>query len=301
MTGPGRPAGPGGEGAEQRGPLPQHVTQPLLSLVTEQSMDQDYQHVAARRGQRPVPEEDGGRGRRVVTAAAVAVFGLLVAVAAVQTSRNADVAALSRASLVSRVQEQRADVRALQDRAGELRAANTTAEESARALREREEEVRQEVSRLGVRTGSLAVRGPGIRVTVASAPGATERQVVQDDDLLYLVDGLWAAGAEAIAINGQRLTTLSSIQNSGDAIHVNVRPVNPPYVVSVVGDPDTLEARLLRTTHGAVFYALARSLEFEFRIQEDDELELPAARVRPLPHAREHVPGRSSKEKELEP
>lgn len=282
-------------------PLPEHVTLPLLSLITEQSMDQDYQHVAKRRADRPTPDEAERRRRaRVVTGAVVAVFGVLVAVAAVQTSRNADVDALGRASLVSRIQEGRAEVRDLQDRAGELRGSNAKTEESLRALREREAELSQRVSRLSVRTGYVAVRGPGVRITVDSAPGATGNDVVEDDDLLFLVDGLWAAGAEAIAINGQRLTTLSSIQNSGRAIHVNVRPLTPPYVVSVIGNPDTLEARLLRTTHGGVFYALARSFEFVLEIEEDDEIELPAARVRRLLLAREHVPG-GPEQKEMGP
>ena len=50
------------------------------------------------------------------------------------------------------------------------------------------------------------------------------------DDLATLVDGLWQAGAEAIAINGRRLTALSAIVNSGIAVRVNRSELNPPYV-----------------------------------------------------------------------
>ena len=55
--------------------------------------------------------------------------------------------------------------------------------------------------------------------------------VVRDADLAILVDGLWNAGAEAIAINGQRLTALTPIRNAGPAIQVNSTPLVPPYVV----------------------------------------------------------------------
>ncbi len=54
-----------------------------------------------------------------------------------------------------------------------------------------------------------------------------------------LVDGLWEAGAEAIAINDQRINALGGIRNTSRAIHVNGRPVNAPYVVSAIGDPRT--------------------------------------------------------------
>jgi len=291
---------PGRTGAGSGQELPPHVTLPLLSLITSQSMDEDYQHVAQRRGGGQVPRTERPTRDRVVTALVVAVFGALVAVAGVQTSRNADVDALGRASLVSQIQAGKTEVRDLQDRAGELKASNADHEQDLRVLRERESNLSQQVSRMAIRTGYLPVRGPGLRITVDSAPGAVDSDVVQDDDLLFLVDGLWAAGAEAIAINGQRLTTLSSIQNSGKAIHVNVRPLSPPYVITAIGDPDTLEARLLRTTHGSVFYSLARSLEFRFEIEQDDRLELPAARTRRLLHATDGVDS-TSRQKEMAP
>jgi uncharacterized protein YlxW (UPF0749 family) len=281
--------------------LPQHVTRPLLALITSQSMDEDYQHVAARRaaGEGHVPTRE--RGRRVATGAVIAVFGTLVAVAAVQTSRNADVDALGRASLISRIQDEKQDVAQLRSRAGDIRDENVEADEQLRNQRQIEAELGQRVTRLGVRTGYLAVRGPGVRITVDDTPGGDENQVVRDEDLAILVDGLWAAGAEAIAINGQRLTALSPIQNTGPAIHVNFRPLNPPYEVLAVGDPDTLQARFLDTTHGSVWFSLARSLGFDFEMQNDDDLELPAARIRALRAAKTRTADESRKDKEINP
>jgi len=262
-------------------PLPQRVTMPLLEMITQQSMDEDYQHVAERRRAAGRPTRPPRR-RTSATVVAVTAFGLLVAVAAVQTSRDADAKALGRSSLVERIGLEKENVTVLQDAAGELRDENAGLESDLRELRGEEAQVTERVSRMGARTGYLAVRGPGIRIVVDDTPGGDATQTVRDNDLINLVDGLWAAGAEAIAINGQRLTVLSPIQNSGRAIHVNVRPLNPPYEVVAIGDPDTLEARLLASTFGSVFFSVARTLGFVLRVEDEEQLELPSAHVRAL-------------------
>lgn len=266
--------------------LPDHVTMPLLALVTKQSLDSDYQHVAARRAATDATDAadtpSSRRGLTIVTALVVAMLGTLVAVSAVQTSEQADVRALGKAGLVDRIQLEKQSVADLQNRAGALRDENATSEGTLRELRERESDLTSRVSRLGALHGYLAVRGPGLRVVVNDAPGGGPNAQVRDEDLVLLVDGLWAAGAEAIAINGQRLTVLTSIQNSGRAIHVNVRPLNPPYVVQAIGNPDTLEGRLLASANGSLFYGVARTLGFDFQLEDVETLELPAARVRPL-------------------
>ena len=99
------------------------------------------------------------------------------------------------------------------------------------------------------------------------------------------------AGAEAIAINDQRLNNLGSIRNTGAAIHVNTRPLTAPYVVRAIGDTRTLQADLLETTHGSDFFSLADQLGFVYTMQNVDQLSLPAARQRPLRQVREPGPG----------
>ena len=85
------------------------------------------------------------------------------------------------------------------------------------------------------------------------------------------------AGAEAIAINDQRLNVLGGIRNTNRAIHVNGRPVNAPYVVSVIGDPRTLQARLLQTSQGQEWFALVNGLGFVYTPENVDDIRLPAA------------------------
>ena len=57
-----------------------------------------------------------------------------------------------------------------------------------------------------------------------------------------MVNALWAAGAEAISINGQRLGPTTAIRFAGEAVLVDFRPVTNPYEISAIGDPDTLPA-----------------------------------------------------------
>jgi uncharacterized protein YlxW (UPF0749 family) len=64
---------------------------------------------------------------------------------------------------------------------------------------------------------------------------------VRDADLQDVVNGLWAAGAEAVAVDGQRLTALSAIRSAGESVLVDLRPLSPPYTVEAVGDPAALE------------------------------------------------------------
>ena len=263
--------------------LPDHVTLPLLTKITQQSMDEDYQHVARARATGVEPPESSTT--RALSAIVVAVFGTLVAIAGVQTARNADSDAVGRSALISQIQAEKTELAAGQDRVGQLVADMAASEEALRLMRTSQAELAARVRRLEARTGFGPITGKGVVFKVNDAENGDETQVVRDDDLAILVDGLWAAGAEAIAINGQRLTVRTSIQNSGRAIHVNTRPLAPPYALEVIGNQDTLPARLLNTTHGAQWYALARSLAFRFSMDNDDDLTLPAARLLPLRQA----------------
>ncbi|MFC6285319.1 DUF881 domain-containing protein [Nocardioides sp. GCM10027113] len=274
------------------GPLPAHVTTPLLTRITEGSLDADYHEVARRKAAAGDPVAAGGESqrsgpRRQLTAAAVvATFGVLVTVAAVQTSRNAEITDASRATLVARVTAEREAVAAQQARIADLQDATIQLESELAAVTADQQAQLSRQRRLETRTGYVAVTGSGVRITVDDAPQGDETQLVFAKDLAMLVNALWEAGAEAVAINTQRLTALSAIRNAGLAIEVNNRPVNPPYAVTAIGDPGTLQANLLDTTHGLRFFDLAADLGFVLSRQNVDELSLPAARGPRLQYVR---------------
>ncbi len=261
--------------------LPEHVTTPLLTLITARSMDEDYAHVAQKRAAAGESTAPGTRPHWV-SLAAVVVLGVMAAVVAAQTDREAGVDELSRAALIERIEAQSGQLADLQGDVGELSRANQDVASNSTAVQGQLEDLSTRVRRAELNTGFAPVHGPGVRFTVDNRPGIDVDTEIRDEDLATLVDGLWAAGAEAIAINDQRLNVLGGIRNTGRAVHVNGRPVLAPYVVSAIGDPRTLEARLLQTSEGQTWFGLVNGLDFVFSSENVDDIRLPAAPERPL-------------------
>lgn len=257
----------------------ERVTLPLLARITTQALDEDYAHVAQRRTQTDVQRR--GLAWWVWLGVTVLVGGLL-AVAGTQTSREAVDRQSSRTTLISRIDARRDVLAQAQERVGRVEAAASSLQTDLEGTETELDEVDAEVRRLRIRTGIAPVRGQGVRIVVDDSASGVSAEAVRDEDLALLVNGLWTAGAEAIAINGQRLTVLSYIQNSGPAINVNSRPLVPPYTIEAIGDQRTLQAKLLESSSGARFSDLARLLGFSFERQNVDTLRLPGARMRRL-------------------
>lgn len=107
-----------------------------------------------------------------------------------------------------------------------------------------------ELSKSKGQAGLLPMEGPGIVVIVDNlyfGGGDSDQQMVQNvhyDDLLRLVNELNAAGAEAIAINNERLISTTEIRNAGDYIVINTNRYSVPFEIKAIGNPDNLEAAL---------------------------------------------------------
>ncbi len=112
------------------------------------------------------------------------------------------------------------------------------------------EELVDELNRVRVLNGAVEVSGPGVEVLVDGPLYAA--------DLQDLVNELRNAGAEAIAVNGQRLV-VSSVFRAGEAdtLIVDGVTISRPYQLEAIGDPDTIETALLR--HGGLVSVLRRS------------------------------------------
>lgn len=246
---------------------------PLLALITQEALDRDYQAAASRHGPGAAPPP----GFRAAVVAVVAAFALLVTVAAVQTNANADVDEESRSALINRIETRRASVADLQDEVADLRKENLAAEDALRSLGSRYASVQGTRATLGALTGFEAVRGDGVRLTIDNSPYAAENELVRSIDLATVANALWSAGAEAVAINGQRLTGTGAISTSGDAIEVNLIGVAPPYTVLAIGDQGTLSSRFVDTPSGLQFVAVANQFGFSWKMDREDDLRLPAA------------------------
>jgi uncharacterized protein YlxW (UPF0749 family) len=262
-------------------PLPAHVTTPLLTLITARSMDEDYAHVAQQRA-----SAGDGAPRTVrphwTSVLAVAALGVMAAVVAAQTDRQAPVDELSRAALIEQIDDRSDELQSLQGEVGDLTRSNAALASRNTTIQGQLDDIESRVQRAELIAGFSVVHGPGVRITVDNRPEVDVNSEIRDEDLATLVDGLWEAGAEAVAINDQRLNALGGIRNTNRAIHVNGRPVNAPYVVSAIGDPRTLQARLLQTSQGQEWFALVNGLGFVYTPENVEDIRLPAAPERIL-------------------
>jgi len=263
----------------------------LLTEMLTRPLDPSYAAAADRR-------VAGGEARHtpvstaLVTVAAV-LIGLIFAVAAGTARREAPAASGVRAGLIEQIESRRALVdersRAIRERQQEI------AGLEAASLAAAGPEVQRRLADLNLATGASAVTGPGLVVSLADKPGEPATEEGQGDqgrvlsrDVFIVVNALWEAGAEAIAINGQRLTVRSPIRFAGSAILVNFRPLTPPYVISAIGDPDALPVQFAGSVGAAYVKSLSDNFGIVSSIDSKSDLSLPGAtrvsveRARPL-------------------
>jgi uncharacterized protein YlxW (UPF0749 family) len=97
-----------------------------------------------------------------------------------------------------------------------------------------------------------------------------------DVDLQQLVNGLWTAGAEAISVNGHRLTSLTAIRSAGSAITVDYTSLTPPYTVLAIGETATMPARFAQSSGGQWVQYLVSNFGVRLAITTEDSLLVPA-------------------------
>lgn len=238
-------------------------------------------------------------GRQVLWQGIAAVLVAVVFAAAVAQARST-AAGLSAARTVladsvhsaqDRVEALRAERSALAADVDGVSARQLAADAAGRTLL-------VELDTVSLSGATTAVTGPGLAITVTDpgvgrdltdvagprVPGS--RQVILDRDLQQVVNALWAAGAEAVAVGAVRIGPGVTLRKAGGAILVDNQPVASPYLVLAVGDPGNLSRgfenssalrrlRLLETAYGA-----------GVTVSITDSLSLPAAAGREVTFAR---------------
>jgi uncharacterized protein YlxW (UPF0749 family) len=259
----------------------------LLTSLLNDTLDPGYAETAARR--KAQGEPDAGHSHWTRRMSPLVLFGvaavaLVLVIAAIQTHRQAPAAEKERHELISRVQDAErknsADEALISTVRGQLQQAQAEAlgPEQGKAF-----------TAMSVVTGASPVTGPGLEIVLGDAAGAdnpagndprqqsTDQSRVLDLDLQNTANGLWAAGAEAIAINGQRLTSLSAIRTAGSAIMVDFRPLSPPYTIQAIGDPKTMAAKFADGPDGRYLFDLKSRYGIRFDTNTKHKLSLPAA------------------------
>ncbi|GAA2711872.1 DUF881 domain-containing protein [Micromonospora olivasterospora] len=277
MTGPQRAS------AEKSGagrPASRVFTPDFLTELFRNPLDPGYEDAAARRRESPPPAGWRRASTRSVSLLVIVVVGFLFAVAYRQTMAEEPGRNTARAGLVAQIKEREAETDELAARADQLREEVGRQRDAALSGSQA-----SRLRTLEAGTGLGRVRGDGVVVRLADAPAKDKDAVTGSSggpprvlytDLQKVANDLWASGAEAVAINGQRLTATSTIRSAGEAILVDFRPVTGPYEVSAIG-PRSLRDRFEDSRAAYLMRDLVESVGLSFQVREVDDLTLPAA------------------------
>ncbi|MET9763376.1 DUF881 domain-containing protein [Streptomyces sp. NPDC006372] len=260
----------------------------LLTNVMDHSLDDGYAEAAARKK----AAGEGGMPKtlrsKLGLAAGLVLAALVVTVGAAQARVAAPVVAKEREELVDRIDRESETADQLEDSVDRLR--EDVSARQREALKHSGGSADSDL--VGILSGASAVHGPGVKLVVNDAKeadgggegggpretsGFSDTGRVRDRDMQRVVNGLWESGAEAVSINGQRLTALSAIRAAGDAILVDNKPLVPPYTVLAVGDGQRLSTRFQNSADGLYLNALQEGYGVRTAISVEDDLRLPAA------------------------
>ncbi|WP_326553579.1 DUF881 domain-containing protein [Micromonospora sp. NBC_01813] len=262
----------------------------FLTELFRAPLDPGYADAARRRSEVGPPRGWRRLTSRTLMALSMVAVGLLLVLAYQKTVAEEPSRSQARAGLVAQVTQRQAETDELQGRAEALRA--EVARQRDAVL---EGSQAADLRDLEAATGLARVSGDGVVVRLADAAesvdpvtGAStvnELGRVLDRDLQAVANALWSVGAEAVSINGQRLTGTSTIRAAGSAILVDFRPVTGPYEVSAVG-PRQLAEDFDASQAAALLRLVSADHGLSFDVRSADDLLLPAAGDPQLRYAR---------------
>lgn len=257
----------------------------LITSMLERPLDPGYEAAAKHRRSQGLPASTGAR--RPLLIVWLLIIGLLIGMSTASLRARDGSRATARAELIDQIEtrqtsvdEQGSSVRDLQK---EIDAATARLDPDLVGAR------RDELQSMQISSGLAPVRGGGLRITLDDAPesgtdadgdprtGSSDEGRVRSRDLQIITNGLWRAGAEAITVNGQRLTSRTAIRFAGEAILVNFRPLTKPYTIEAIGDPEDLQSRFAEGVAGSYLTGLRSNYGVTTSLTTQDELQLPGA------------------------
>jgi len=169
----------------------------------------------------------------------------------------------------------------LQERTAELEAANTELTKVRAELERLKVAIpsAQPNQDLEILAGTIDLEGPGVKVTLQETPEALAAKTrLADEDIWRALNELFTAGAEAVSVNGQRISSVTGVRNVGSRILVNQTMIAAPVEILAIGDPTVLEASL--KLRGGVIDYLSR-WGIKVSVEKGDAIQVPALRTTP--------------------
>jgi len=225
----------------------------------------------------------GTNAWRMAVPFAALVAGLLFATSAT-TSHGIDLRVNSRddgVSFATRQQQQViSETRQLADLQKQVQA------ETSKAARTdgRVAQARDVADAIAGEAGATAVSGPAVTVTLNDAPPLPGSQkgsvppdylVVHQQDVQAVVNAMWAGGAEAMTLQGQRVISTSAVRCVGNTLLLHGVVYSPPYVISAVGDPDRLRAALDSAPDIIIYKEYVQAYKLGYTVTSRAEVTMP--------------------------
>ena len=152
------------------------------------------------------------------------------------------------------------------------------------------EQALDETQRLEGPAGMDPVSGPGLVVSLDDAPQSRLDEhpgvdpnllVVHQQDIQAFVNALWAAGAKAISLQGQRLISTTGIKCVGNTVVLEGVPYSPPYRIEAVGDINMMRASLAESQSVQIYEEYVNAYDLGLSVEDSTTLDIPAYNVTP--------------------
>jgi uncharacterized protein YlxW (UPF0749 family) len=218
---------------------------------------------------------------RFLAAATFGAAGFLGATSAVsaegtdlRAERQTDVADLARAQ-VQRNRALDADRSELREEVNGLLNSELGGGNADRAQKEAEE--------LAPAAGLTALSGPGVSVTLDDAPVSSRAKdvdpdalVVHQQDIQGVVNALWAGGAEAMTLQGQRIISTSAVRCVGNTVRINGWVYSPPYHIEAIGDAEGMVEALGESPEVDIYRDYAAKYDLGWSLKNTSDIHVPA-------------------------
>ncbi|WP_375484520.1 DUF881 domain-containing protein [uncultured Jatrophihabitans sp.] len=230
----------------------------------------------------PGPARPRPRAWRVLVPVICLIAGIGFATSA-RDSHGTELRAPGIGSLADTVGAAERTVRGLDGQVASLQAQVQAAATSAGMRDGKVSAAQRAVSPLAAAAGLTAVHGAGLQVVLddadpssANASVDPNQLVVHQSDLQSVVNALWAGGAEAMSIAGQRVIPTSAVRCVGNTLLLNGDVYSPPFRVAAVGPSATMQEQLTASPGVTLFRQAAGYFGLGYTVESEDRVDVPA-------------------------
>jgi uncharacterized protein YlxW (UPF0749 family) len=132
----------------------------------------------------------------------------------------------------------------------------------------------------------VPLTGPGVVITLDDAPTRPDGSlpvnarpddlVIHQSDVQAVVNAVWAAAADGVAIMDERLIATSAVRCVGNTLLLQGRTYSPPFVIAAIADASAVRAQLAASPQVAVLQQAVDAFGLTFTVRERPSVRLPA-------------------------